>query len=74
MGEWIITTKMAKTNRLKPAHEPICMAQKPYEQCLDYNEKQWGVGYINVEDAENPLGQGAANKLGSRRCHEADVW
>jgi alkanesulfonate monooxygenase SsuD/methylene tetrahydromethanopterin reductase-like flavin-dependent oxidoreductase (luciferase family) len=54
MGEWIVTTKMAKTNRLKPAHEPFCIVQKPYEQSLDYNEQKWGVGRINIEDARIP--------------------
>jgi len=54
MGEWIVTTKMAKTNRLKPAHEPFCIAQKPYERSLDENEQKWGVGHINIEDARIP--------------------
>jgi site-specific DNA-methyltransferase (adenine-specific) len=54
MGEWIVTTKMAKTNRLKPAHEPFCIVQKPYEQSLDYNEQKWGVGRINIEGARIP--------------------
>ena len=54
MGEWINTGKMAKKNGLKPAHEPICIAQKPYERSLTHNEQKWGVGFINVEDARMP--------------------
>jgi site-specific DNA-methyltransferase (adenine-specific) len=54
MGEWINTGKMAKKNGLKPAHEPFCIAQKPYEQSLAYNEQKWGVGLINIEDARIP--------------------
>jgi site-specific DNA-methyltransferase (adenine-specific) len=54
MGEWINTGKMAKKNGLKPAHEPFCIAQKPYEQSLTHNEQKWGVGLINIEDARIP--------------------
>ena len=28
---WMVTTKMTKKNRLKPAHEPIAVAQKPFK-------------------------------------------
>jgi site-specific DNA-methyltransferase (adenine-specific) len=54
MGEWINTGKMARKNGLKPAHEPVCIAQKPYERSLTYNQQKWGVGQINVEDARIP--------------------
>ena len=42
MGEWINTGKMAKKNGLKPAHEPICIAQKPYERSLDAQRAEMG--------------------------------
>ena len=51
---WMVTTKMAKTNRLKPAHEPIAVAQKPYEKNLKYNQEKYGVGLINIEQARVP--------------------
>ena len=51
---WMITTKMAKANRLKPAHEPIVIAQKPYEKSLKHNHDKWGVGKINLEDTRVP--------------------
>jgi len=51
---WMVTTKMAKTNRLKPAHEPIAVAQKPYEKSLKYNQEKYGVGLINIEQARVP--------------------
>lgn len=52
---WITSTKMVKTNgKLKQAHEPICVAQKPYEKSLAYNIEKWGVGKPNIEDARNP--------------------
>ncbi len=54
MIQWIVTTKMAKHNRLKPAHEPIVVAQKPFKGTLKENFKQWGVGPINVDNARVP--------------------
>ena len=36
---WMTTTKMPKHNRLKPAHEPIVVAQKKYEGTLEENLK-----------------------------------
>lgn len=52
---WMITTKMAKTNKLKPAHEPIVVAQKPVsEKTLKDNFIKWGTGYINIEEGRVP--------------------
>jgi site-specific DNA-methyltransferase (adenine-specific) len=54
MLTWIVTTKMAKTNRLKPAHEPIMVAQKPYVGSIAHNEELYGTGRINTEQARVP--------------------
>lgn len=51
---WMITTKMAKANRLKPAHEPIFVAQKPLEGTIEKNFEKWGCGKINIEDSRIP--------------------
>jgi DNA modification methylase len=51
---WLVTTKMAKQNRLKPAHELICVAQKPFNGSIDYNFKIYGVGKIDVETTRVP--------------------
>ena len=51
---WMTTTKMAKYNRLKPAHEPFVVAQKPYEGTLNSNFNKWGRGKINIDDARVP--------------------
>lgn len=51
---WMITTKMAKQNRLKPAHEPIVVAQKPLDGTIQNNFDTWGVGKINVETTRVP--------------------
>ena len=54
MINWIVTTKMAKTNRLKPAHEPIVVAQKPFTGTIKQNSDKWGVGTINIDGARVP--------------------
>jgi len=51
---WMTTTKMAKTNRLKPAHEPIVVAQKPYKGSLKSNYEEWGCGLIDVDTTRVP--------------------
>ena len=51
---WMTTTKMPKYNRLKPAHEPIVVAQKPYEGSLQSNFEKWGCGLIDTENTRVP--------------------
>ena len=51
---WMTTTKMPKHNRLKPAHEPIVVAQKPYKGSLQSNFEEWGCGLIDVENTRVP--------------------
>lgn len=54
MITWMITTKMAKANRLKPAHEPIFVAQKPLEGSIEKNFEKWGCGKINLTTTRVP--------------------
>jgi site-specific DNA-methyltransferase (adenine-specific) len=51
---WMVTTKMAKANRLKPAHEPIFVAQKPLDGTIKNNVEKWGCGTINIDNARVP--------------------
>jgi site-specific DNA-methyltransferase (adenine-specific) len=51
---WMVTTKMAKANRLKPAHEPIFVAQKPLDGTIENNVVKWGCGRINTETTRIP--------------------
>jgi len=51
---WMVTTKMVKKNRLKPAHEPIVVAQKPLVGSIENNQNQYGVGQINIDDVRVP--------------------
>ena len=54
MVVWMNTTKMAKINRLKPAHEPVFVAQKPLDGTIEQNVAKWGCGRINVETTRVP--------------------
>ena len=55
MVMWMITTKMAKANKLKPAHEPVAVAQKPIsESTIKANIERWGTGTINIDDNRIP--------------------
>ena len=54
MVMWIVTTKMAKRNRLKPAHEPVLVAQKPPEGTVAANAAKWGCGGIEVGETRVP--------------------
>ena len=51
---WMTTTKMPKFNKLKPAHEPIVVAQKKLDGTIENNFVKHGVGKINVEDCRVP--------------------
>ncbi len=51
---WMTTTKMTKFNRLKPAHEPIVVAQKPYKGSLKSNYDEWGCGLIDIDNNRVP--------------------
>jgi DNA modification methylase len=51
---WMITTKMPKKNRLKQAHEPIVVAQKPFTGSIKSNFEKWGVGQIDTANTRIP--------------------
>ena len=51
---WMITTKMPKKNRLKPAHEPIVVAQKPFKGSIQKSFEEWGTGKIDVNNTRVP--------------------
>lgn len=64
-----------KTPNLKPAHEPIIMAQKPFSGTYIDNIERWGVGAINVDGCriphtpENEGNWGGRNKSRSRSVY-----
>ena len=51
---WMTTTKMPKHNRLKPAHEPIVVAQKPLDGTIKGNHEKWGCGMIDTDNTRIP--------------------
>jgi len=51
---WMVTTKMPGKNRLKPAHEPIVVAQKPFKGSIKKNFEEWGVGVMDVTNTRIP--------------------
>jgi len=51
---WMVTTKMPKKNRLKPAHEPIVVAQKPFKGSIANNFEEWEVGVIDIQNTKVP--------------------
>jgi len=51
---WMTTTKMPKHNRLKPAHEPIVVAQKPFKGTIKDNHEKWGCGLIDTDNTRVP--------------------
>ena len=51
---WMTTTKMPKHNRLKPAHEPIVVAQKPFKGTIKNNHEKWGSGLIDTDNTRVP--------------------
>ena len=51
---WMVTTKMAKVNRLKPTHEAIFVAQKPFKGSIKDNMAIHGCGMINTKDTRIP--------------------
>ena len=64
---WMTTTKMPKVNRLKPAHEPIVVAQKPTEGSLQDNHNKYGVGFINTVDTRIPWDKDPPKRVGRSR-------
>lgn len=57
MVVWIVTTKMAVANGLKPAHEPIFIAQKPLDGTLTNNISLWGCGKVRTDENRIPWGK-----------------
>ena len=51
---WMTTTKMPKHNRLKPAHEPIVVAQKPFKGTIKDNHEKWSCGMIDTDNTRIP--------------------
>jgi len=51
---------------LKPAHEPIVMARKPFKGTVVDNVLEWGTGGINIDESR------IGTEGGTKRSHQAD--
>jgi site-specific DNA-methyltransferase (adenine-specific) len=51
---------------LKPAHEPIVMARKPFKGNVAQNVLEWGTGGINIDDSRIGLSEGDDPRLGGK--------
>ena len=61
---------------LKPANEPILVAQKPKDGSYADNDAKWGTGYMNIDDARVPLlgGEEVATNVDYTDERQADGW
>lgn len=48
---WVYGSGMGLAARLKPAHEPIVLARKPFTGSARANVQTWGVGALNIDAA-----------------------
>jgi len=63
---WLYGQGMKKSDYLlKPAHEPILLAQKPLEGTFEQNIKKWGTGAIEIDGCRIPSGKDHADKCAS---------
>ena len=56
---------------LKPAHEPIMVAQKPREGTYCNNVEKWGVGGLNINDSRVEFSQNDDPRIGKNYKHNA---
>lgn len=54
---WVYGQGMPKGKNLKPAHEPICVARKPFKGSAKANVAAHGTGNLNVDDCRVPCNQ-----------------
>lgn len=58
---WLHSQGMPKGKNLKPAHEPIVIARKPYKGSLKNNVETYGVGYFQIDETRLPCGRYPTN-------------
>ncbi len=77
----IPTNDLAKTwdgygTALKPAHEPIVLAQKPRDGTYCQNIEKWGCGVLNIDACRIKVNPDIDDMLRetSRKKRQADTW
>jgi DNA modification methylase len=56
---------------LKPAHEPICMARKPFKDTTIDNVLKWGVGALNIDASRIPTDD---KMIGANHVDISTAW
>lgn len=57
---------------LKPAHEPIVMARKPFKQTVSANMNEHGTGAINIDACRIPTDEALNSGSGGLLSHQRD--
>ena len=57
---------------LKPAHEPIVMARKPFKQTVSANMNEHGTGAINIDACRIPTDEALNGGAGGLLSHQRD--
>ncbi len=57
---------------LKPAHEPIVMARKPFKQTVSANMVEHGTGAINIDACRIPTADALSGGAGGLLSHQRD--
>ncbi|WP_427034421.1 DNA-methyltransferase [Enterobacter cloacae] len=57
---------------LKPAHEPIVMARKPFKKTVSANMAEHGTGAINIDSCRIPTDKALNSGAGSLLSHQRD--
>lgn len=57
---------------LKPAHEPIVMARKPFKQTVSANMLEHGTGAINIDACRIPTADALSGGAGGLLSHQRD--
>jgi site-specific DNA-methyltransferase (adenine-specific) len=55
---WVYAEAMPKLNNLKPAHEPMVLARKPFSGTIAASVKEWGTGTLNIDQCRVPREEG----------------
>jgi site-specific DNA-methyltransferase (adenine-specific) len=59
---------------LKPAHEPIVMARKPFKGNVAQNVLEWGTGGINIDESRIGYKDDKPKSMSNERTNEDSVW
>ena len=57
---------------LKPAHEPVVMARKPFKGTVANNVLQYGTGAINIDESRISLSENDDSRLGGKGTWKTD--